>query len=65
LRKSAIASSVATIDVLALDDDNAHVDADSKLDAAAFGRGAIAVGHAGLDGGGAAHGLNRAGEIHQ
>jgi len=54
-----------SIDVLALDDDVAQVDADSKLDAAAFGRSAIAVGHAGLDREGAAHGLDRAGEIHQ
>src|SRR5262249_52290052 len=54
-----------SIDVLAFDDDVAQVDADAKLDAAAFGRGAVAVGHTGLDREGAAHGLDRAGEIHQ
>ena len=54
-----------SVDVVAFDDDVAQVDADAELDAAVFGRGAVAVGHAGLDRDGAAHGLDRAGEIHQ
>ena len=50
---------------LALDDDVAQVDADAEFDARLVGRAAVAVGHAGLDGDGAAHRLDGAGEIDQ
>ena len=53
------------VDVVALDDHVAQVDADAELDAAVVLRGAVAVGHAGLDGDGAAHRLDGAGEIDQ
>ena len=53
------------VDVLAFDDDVAQVDADAELDARLVGRAAVAVGHAGLDGDGAAHRLDGAGEIDQ
>ena len=52
-------------DVVVLDDDVAEVDADAELDARLVGRAAVAVGHAGLDGDGAAHRLDGAGEIDQ
>jgi hypothetical protein len=53
------------VDVVAFDDHVTQVDADAEFDAAVIQRGAVAVGHAGLDGDGAAHGLDGAGEIHQ
>ena len=53
------------VDVVAFDDHVSEIDADAELDAAVVQRGAVAVGHAGLDRDGAAHGLDRAGEIDQ
>jgi hypothetical protein len=52
-------------DVLAFDDDVAQVDTDAELDARLVGRAAVAVGHAGLDGDGAANRLDGAGEVDQ
>jgi hypothetical protein len=47
-----------TVDVLTFDDDVSEIDADPELDAAFVERGAVTVGHAGLD-------RDCAGKIHQ
>src|SRR5262249_22295523 len=53
------------VDILAFNDDVAKVDANPEFDAAAFGRGTVALNHARLDGDCTAHGLDRASEGHQ
>jgi hypothetical protein len=53
------------VDVVAFDDHVAEVDADAEFDAAVVHRRAVAVGHAGLDGDGAAHRLDGARKVDQ
>ena len=53
------------VNILSFDDDVSKIDADAEFDAAAFGRGAVALDHAELDGDRTAHGLDRASEIYQ
>ena len=53
------------IDVVALDDDVAEIDADAKPDPLRFGRALVAIGHSALDHGSALDGIDDAGELDQ
>jgi hypothetical protein len=53
------------VNVLAIDDDIAHVDADAEPDVAVFGGAGVALGHAALDFDRAADGVQHAGELDQ
>ncbi len=54
-----------TVDIIALDDDVAEVDADAQLDAAGFGGFRIRGGQGALDGGGALDGIDHAGKLNE
>src|SRR5262245_19932887 len=54
-----------TVEVLAVDDHVAEIDADAELDAHVGRFGRIALGHSALHLDGAAHGIDDAGKFHQ